>query len=482
MYSKNEMISLTISDAGEDQQWFGRLPDGMAVFVQGAAAIGDMVSARILKVKPTFLQAKLVEVIKPSCHRIDPACSHFGICGGCKWQHMRYDEQVRLKQLRVESVLAHLGGVKHIPIAPLIPADQQFHYRNKIEFSFSDKRFLSPDELTLQIPTMSDSNDFALGFHAPHVYSKVVDIERCYLATTEMNLILKQVKSHCLKLRLTPYSAKTNSGLMRHLMIRQSHNTNELMINLVTSEYQEGLMTDWLELFLQLLGGKMTTFVNNVTTRKSEVAFGEKEYIIHGPGHILEMIDGKRFRISANSFFQTNTRQAEKLLGLVAQMCQLTPSNTLYDLYCGTGMFGIALADRCRQVIGIETIPTAIADARLNAQINHANNCNFVHADLNHPDILEMELAKYNQPQVIIVDPPRAGLHPKTLSWLQAVAPPRIVYVSCNPASLARDLSRLCEADDYHVSSLYPVDMFPHTSHIEVAVALEKTTYRSSGG
>ncbi len=475
IHKRDDTVELRITDIAESDRWYGELPDGRGVFVRGPAAIDDEVRAQIIGEKRRYLEARLVEVISPSSKRVPPVCSHFGVCGGCKCQHLDYSEQLRLKHLKVENALKRIGQFNDISVASPIPSDHQTHYRNKIEFSFSDKRYLIKDGDALVGESRLKPRDFALGFHAPRIFDKIVDIDYCHIATPNMNKILDIVKEFSKTMKLPPYSTRKHEGYLRHLVIREVQSDNQLMVNLVTSVYDEKIVRLLADRLIEEIGSGFTTLVNNLTSRKSEVSKGEKEVVVYGPGYITESLGGYRFRLSADSFFQTNTAQAEHLLKVITKLARLSQSDIVYDLYCGAGAFTITLSSLCRKILGIETVATAVADAQSNAKLNGVGNCEFLQGDLNKPSRLTACVEDFGRPDVVILDPPRAGVHPKTVGFLLSLCPARIVYVSCNPASLARDSLTICSEGNYEMQSVQPIDMFPFTNHIEsVALIVRK--------
>ena len=477
MYKKNQIVEVEITDLGEKNQCFGRMEDGIAIFVQGPAAVGDTVSAEIFKIKKKFLAARFREVLRPSPHRINPTCSYFGTCGGCKWQHMDYTEQLRLKRKQVQDALEHLGGFSDIQCEDCLPAPALFGYRNKMDFSFTDLRYLTSDEIGTPDGEHKKPLDFALGFHAPACFSKAIDIDHCDLSTPEMNIALNTVRTFCQQHReeLPIYSTHTHIGELRNLVVRQGGNTGEFMVNLVTSTHQPELMQTLSAELHKALGDRLTTFVNNTTSAKNTVAFGEKEFVLHGPGYITDRLDTYTYRISANSFFQTNTVQAELLYHQILKSARLKSSDVVYDLFCGTGSITLFASGHCQKVLGVEVVESSVRDARENARRHGVENCEFIRLDLKDIYDIEQEMSDFGAPDVVITDPPRAGMHPKAVKMLIEMAPPVIVYVSCNPASLARDGQMLCAEGQYRLVHCQPVDMFPQTNHVESVARFERT-------
>ena len=474
IFRKGESITLTVTDLAEKDQCFGRLDNGMAVMVSGMLAVGDRVLARIKKVRQRYIEAFAIEVLEPSPDRVEPLCTYFGVCGGCKLMHIRYEAQLQYKEKKVRDALQHIGGFEEPPVASVLPALTPFHYRNKIEFSFSNMRYLLPEELSQE--HLSRPKEFALGFHTPGNFEKVIDIDYCYLATESMNRVLALTREFALANALPPYGAKAHTGFLRNLVVRFSENRQEVMVNLVTSWYDEELMARYRMHLESGMAGQKMTVVNNVTQRKNTVATGEEEFRLCGEGYITERLGGLDFRISANSFFQTNSSQAEVLYRSILEVAGLTKEDTVYDLYCGTGTITLAMAKSCRQAVGLEVVESSISDARSNAALNGVENVAFIEVDLKDFHAMLDTLERFDAPGVIITDPPRAGMHAKALSTMIRLRPRRIVYVSCNPASLARDGKEIC-AQGYRLLSVQPVDMFPHTAHIESVACFERLSH-----
>jgi 23S rRNA (uracil1939-C5)-methyltransferase len=348
------------------------------------------------------------------------------------------------------------------------------HYRNKIEFSCSNMRYLLVEELSLE--QLQRPKECALGFHTPGNFEKVIDIDYCFLAKESMNRVLALTRQFALDNALEPYGAKAHTGFLRNLVVRFSENRQEVMVNLVTSWYDEALMTRYRMHLESGMAGQKMTIVNNVTQRKNTVATGDEEFMLSGEGYITEQLGGLDFRISANSLFQTNSAQAEALYRSILEVAGLTAEDTVYDLYCGTGTITLYMAKYCHQAIGLEVIESSINDARSNARRNGVDNVEFFQIDLKDFHAMLEALQRYDAPGVIITDPPRAGMHPKALLTMIRLRPKRIIYVSCNPASLARDGKEIC-AGGYTLLSVKPVDMFPHTAHIESVACFERVPH-----
>ena len=476
MYKKLQRIEVEITDVAEKNQCFGQLSDGMAVFVQGAVAVGDLVEAQIYKIKKNYLHAKLTQVITPSTHRTSPVCPHFGTCGGCKWQHMDYTEQLRLKQKQVTDALKHIGGFEHFHVEPIIPAKATYAYRNKVDLSFTDLRYLTEKELTQEPHELNKPIDFALGFHAPGRYAKAIDIDHCYIATEATNTAIQLVRSFALTHKdvLPPYSTKTHEGELRNLVIRHGGNSDQIMVHLITSTHQPVLMEELSQLLQKQLGARLCSFINSTTTAKNTAAYGEKSYLIYGKETIEDTLKNYTYQISAAAFFQTNTAQAECLYDLILEVAELSASDVVYDLFCGTGSIALYAARHCKKVIGIELIQSAVDDAQANATRNQIRNTSFRQLDMKHLGQISDQLSSEGVADVIITDPPRAGMHPKAVDVLRELHAPIVIYVSCNPASLARDGAMLCEGGRYRLVSVQAVDLFPQTQHVESVARFER--------
>lgn len=474
MYKKGQIVETALFDTADKNRCVGKMDDGIRVFVEGTAAVGDTVRARIYKIKKRYLVASLTEVLKVSDRRTEPRCAYFGICGGCKWQHLDYTEQLRIKRKQVVDALEHLGNFENPDVEDCIPAEEIYGYRNKIDMDFTDRRYLTADEMNIPEAELNKPLDFALGFHAPGCFAKAIDIDHCDLASKEMNRAVETVRRFCRDRKLPVYSTFTHEGFLRNLVVRRGQRTDELMVNLITSLHDPDLMQELLGELRAALGKKLTTFVNATTDRKNMVAFGDQEYVLCGEGSISDRLGEYTYRISPNSFFQTNTVQAEKLYKEILRAARFQGSEVVYDLFCGTGSIALFAARHCGKVLGIELVESAVADAQKNAAEHGAQNCSFRQMDLMHFGKIRAELEAFGLPDIVITDPPRAGMHPKAVEMLRELAPPVVIYVSCNPASLARDGQLLCEGHKYKLISTQPVDLFPQTNHVESVARFER--------
>jgi len=442
--------------------------ENYVVFVHGSYP-GDKVTARLRKIKNSYAEAKAIEIISPSKHRVEPRCKFFGTCGGCKQQDLNYETQLKYKEELVKETFEHIGGLTDFIFENIIPSENVFFYRNKMEFSFSDKRWLTKDEIGAD--EIIDK-DFALGLHIPRIFDKVLDIDECFLQSELSNNILNFTRKFFKGKSTTIYSTKTHIGYLRNLVIRQSQNTDDLMVNLVTSSEDDELMNKYTNELLKAVP-QITTIINNVNLKKASVAIGDYEKVYYGTGFIHDKIGNYKFRVSANSFFQTNTLQAENLYKTVMEFTELKGDEIIYDLYSGAGTISIYVSDKAEKIYGFESVKSALKDADKNAKINSVDNVEFVEANLYKSFLPIVEKNNIPKPDVIIIDPPRSGMHKNTVDDVIQLDPEKIVYVSCNPATQARDVKLMIEAG-YKLKKMKPIDMFPHTYHIENIALLIK--------
>ncbi|HEX9654372.1 MAG TPA: 23S rRNA (uracil(1939)-C(5))-methyltransferase RlmD [bacterium] len=436
--------------------------DGMVIFVDGALP-GQQVVARIVRARKAYAEARRTAILEESPEKVTARCPHFGDCGGCLFQNLDYAAQLKYKRLQVIESLQHLGGFEHPSVLEALASPEQFYYRNKMEFSFGDQRWLPRAEIGQ--PSLSKPKNFALGLHARGRFDKILDLEECYLQSAQSMEIVKFAREEVLQSGIPPYSTRDHSGFWRHLVIREGKNTGDTMVNIVTAAGEE--FYDDLEKIGRRLSQKfpaVTTIVHNINRRKAQVAFGDDERVLFGQGVIKERIGHRVFQISANSFFQTNSNGAKVLYDKVIEFADLQAQELVYDLYAGAGTISLYVADRVQQVIAFEMVEAAVRDAERNLLLNGAENCRFVVGDLRNT--LAAHSAE-RRPDTIIIDPPRAGMHAEVVEAVLQLRPQKIVYVSCNPTTFARDAKILCQ-DHYTVKVVQPVDMFPHTAHIEV--------------
>jgi len=457
---KKQLLEVDISDVAYGGKGIVRI-EGLAVFVDQAVP-GDRVRIVITRKKKNYAEARVVSLLQPSADRVAAPCPHSGVCGGCKWQFLDYDRQLTYKRRHVAESLAHIGLIKEATVHPTLPSELRFGYRNKVEFTCSDSPWRLPDEME----NPDAAGCFALGFHVPGVFHKVVDIESCLLQPDMGNRILGDVRRYIQSSELPMYCPRTHEGFWRFVMIRHSVAHDHWMVNLITAAESRGAVKPLADL-LKKKYPQIVSVVNNITAKKAAVSSGEYEICLSGSSHLTDRICGFEFDISANSFFQTNSRGAETLYRTVMAYAGLTGNETVFDLYCGTGTIAICLSKAARRVIGFEIVDAAVSDAEKNCLKNGVSNCTFYRGDIK--DRLSEVL---QPPDVMIIDPPRDGMHKSVVQQVLNMLPERIIYVSCNPATLARDLGLMKDA--YQIIEVQPVDMFPHTFHIESIARLQK--------
>jgi len=437
--------------------------DGKVIFISGAVP-GDVVDVFLTKNKKDWAEARVIEIKQPSTERQLPFCKHFGLCGGCKWQMLPYAKQLQYKQQEVEQNLKRIGKVDLPELMPIVGADDDKHYRNKLEFTFSNKRYLLPEEMATEETTLQSN---ALGFHVPRLFDKIIDIEECFLMDDVNNSIRNTVKDFALLHNFTFYDVRQHTGWLRNIVIRYC-TTGELMVNIIfnnEAEENRKLLLD--DLLLKV--PSISTLLYTINPKFNDTIYDLTPVTYFGKGYAIEKLENFSFKISPKSFFQTNTKQAEKLYQITRNFAGLTGDEVVYDLYCGTGSIGIFLSQGAKKIIGVEAIEDAIEDAKENAALNNINHTHFFAGDV--IKICNDEFfATHGKPDVVITDPPRAGMHEKLVNKLLEIEAPKIIYVSCNTATQARDIGLLNEK--YSVKKIQPVDMFPHTHHIECVVLL----------
>jgi 23S rRNA (uracil1939-C5)-methyltransferase len=465
---RGDMIEVRVDAFDARGFGIGRTDD-LRVRVKRAVP-GDLVRARVLRRRGANVDAIVVEVMAPSARRAEPVCAHFGSCGGCSFQHLEYAAQLEGLHALVEQSFREHGLLRGVSVDAVVPADDPWRYRNKMEFTFGARRWIDPRE-----PPNARA-DFALGLHAAEMHSKVIDVQSCAIQLPIADRILATARRLACERSLAPWDIRSHTGLLRHLVLRSARSTGELMVNLVTSSAAPELIDEFAAAIVSA-HPEITTFVQNVTARKAAVAVGESERVLHGDGLIRERILGVTFAISANAFFQTNTAQAEKLFAIVREEARLAGGERVFDLYCGGGSIALVLASGALEVVGFEQSSAAVADARRNARANAIVNTRFVEGDV--LAAIGAGAAGLPRPDVCTIDPPRAGLHPRVLPLVVALAPQRIVYVSCNPAAAARDVEHFTR-HGYEIASLRPIDLFPHTPHVECVIRLERVEQRPS--
>ena len=458
--------NITITDVAAEGKALTRVGE-MVVFVPFAVP-GDIVDLQIKKKKHSYCEAEVVRFIKYSNVRATPKCEHFGVCGGCKWQNLPYEEQLKAKQKQVYDQLRRIGKVELPEFQPIMGSVKTFEYRNKLEFGCCNKRWLTKDQVA---SGFKYDNMNGIGFHITGAFDKILPIEKCWLMDDTHNQIRNAIRDYAFENNLNFFDLRGQKGLLRDIIIRNS-NTGEWMVIVQFHYDQEGdeqkakaLLQHVADRFPQITA---LMYVNN---QKCNDTIGDQDVMVFkGNDHIFETMEGLKFKVGPKSFYQTNTDQAYLLYKVAREFAQLTGEEIVYDLYTGTGTIANFVAHKAKKVIGIEYVPEAIEDAKVNSQVNGIENTSFFAGDMK--DILTDDfIAEHGRPDVIITDPPRAGMHPDVISVIMKARPKRIVYVSCNPSTQARDL-QLLDAE-YKVVKVQPVDMFPHTPHVENVVLLE---------
>jgi 23S rRNA (uracil1939-C5)-methyltransferase len=451
---RGESLSLSIDDLAFGGEGVGRV-DGYVVFVPGGIP-GDRVRVRLEQARARFGRGVIESVEEPSPDRVEPPCPYFGRCGGCRLQHVAYPAQLAFKTKQVADVLERLGNVSGFELRPIMGAPEVYGYRNKMEFTVT-RSGDAPDEVVV-------------GLHEANRYDAVLDVDRCLLQSDAMNALLQETRRFFVEQRLSVYDQESGEGLLRFLMLREGRRPGETMVNVVTAAPAVSELAPLGERLRSRAPGA-SSVVMNVNPKKASVAAGVEEHLLGGRDHVREQLGGLTFQISANSFFQTNTVQAERLVAVVVEAAALAGGETVLDLYAGTGAISLLLARRCQRVYGIELSQAAVDDAGRNAAANGIDNCVFLAGEVRF--VLPSLIAQGVHAEVVVADPPRAGFHPKALRALVRLGPSRIVYVSCNPATLARDAGELVRSG-YRLQWVQPIDMFPHTPHIEAVARLDK--------
>jgi len=473
---------VTITDIGSEGNAIAKV-DEMVLFVPGMIP-GDVVDVRVTKKKKRYMEGVALEVVTPSPGRAKPECMHFGVCGGCRWQHLPYDKQLFYKAKQVTDNLTRIGHISVAQVDPILGSEKIYGYRNKLEFTFSERRWMTREEIGTGVdvtgpaagpgpaPRQQAVPGPALGFHIPGIFDKVLDINECLLMSEPADAIRNEVRRYALDRKLPFYDFREHKGFLRNMIVRKS-STGEVMVVLVTTD----ALPEERDLLLRFLTERfpeITSLYSIVNTKRNDSISDLQPVHVAGNMFISEVMDGLRFRVGPKSFYQTNSGQAVRLYGIVKEYAQLTGRENVYDLYTGTGTIACYLASQAAGVTGIEYIEEAVADARVNAAENGIYNAFFIAGDIK--DTFTDELfRKRGKPDVIITDPPRAGMHTDVVNAMLRSGAERIVYVSCNPATQARDIAILSAA--YDVVRIAPVDMFPHTFHVEnVALLVKKAS------
>ncbi len=461
--------NIVVENMAAEGKCISRL-DGRVIFIEGAVP-GDVVDVSLTRIKTSFLEGRAVAIKKFSDKRTDPFCEHFGLCGGCKWQNLEYAEQLGYKQQQVIDNLERLGGLTLPALKPIVASQKTKHYRNKLEYSFTSHRWLTREELNSGI----DYQRNGLGYHLPKSFDKVFDVNHCYLQPEPSDSIRLAIRDLALKENIPFFDLRSQQGFLRTMAIRTA-NTGEVMVILQVTSYNK----EWLDLILGMIAAQFpqVTSINYVVNSKKNDSFADLEVKTwKGTPYIIEQMpkpDGSgmlKFQVGPKSFYQTNAEQAYELYKIAFDMAELKGDELVYDLYTGTGTIANFVAGHAKKVIGLEYVAPAIEDAKVNSIVNNITNTDFYAGDIK--DLLDDTfLNQHGRPDVIITDPPRAGMHEDVCRMLLKAAPEKIVYVSCNVATQARDLKLLCE--QYEITAVQPVDMFPHTMHVENVVGLRK--------
>ena len=453
---------VSITDMSSEGMGIARL-DGKVIFVEKAMP-GDVVNVEVRKSKKSFSEGVIAELKTASTLRIKAECQHFGVCGGCKWQHISYAEQLNFKKKIVADAFERIGKIDFPEMPDVLGCENNFFYRNKLEFAFTDRRWLTEEEIKSDA-TFEHRN--ALGFHVPGSFSGVIDIEKCWLQADPSNQIRIAVKEFALKNGYTFFNLKEQNGLLRNLMVRTT-SIGEVLVLVSFFENDEEKISTLMK-FLSETFPQITSLQYVWNPKRNDTIYDLEPVVYKGNGYIIEQLGNYKFKIGTKSFFQTNSVQAKVLYDITKQFADLKPDDVVYDLYTGVGSIALYVSDSCKRVVGIELIEAAIADAKENAKLNSVDNCTFYAGDMRMV-LKEDFIAANGKPDVVITDPPRAGMHEDVVKTLLQLQAPKIVYVSCNPATQARDLQLLSEK--YEVQKVQPVDMFPHTTHIENVVVL----------
>ena len=455
---RGQEIKLKISDLAFGGKGISK-KDDLVFFVKDAIPSQEVI-AKISKIKKKYAEAYSIETLKDSTDQVNPACEHFKWCGGCTTQQLDYQKQLYYKQKQVSDILNKIGGEKNLDVNTIIGCENTFFYRNKMEYTFSGIPWYIGDE---------SYDDVIIGLHVPKRFDKILNINKCHINHEVFNDILKISKEVAVKEKMIPYHVRKHTGFLRFLVIRIGIHTNEVMVNLVTAGYKPKIIKPLVDALVDGIPN-IKSIVNTINNQKSNIASGTSK-LLYGNECINEKIGDYTFKISANSFFQTNSYQVKTLYDYIIKTANFKKSDIVYDLYCGTGTIGIYVSSFVKKVYGIEIVKDAIKDANFNAKKNNIKNIAFYDSDIK--DFFTNQNTKIDKPNVIIIDPPRPGLHPNVVKDIIKLSPSKIIYVSCNPSTQARDVKIFLE-DSYKISDIQPIDMFPHTPHIECIITLKK--------
>ena len=455
---RGQEIKLKISDLAFGGKGISK-KDDIVFFVKDAIPNQEVI-AKISKIKKKYAEAYSIETLKDSTDQVNPVCEHFKWCGGCTTQQLDYQKQLYYKQKQVSDILNKIGGEKNLDINSIIGCENTFFYRNKMEYTFSGIPWYIGDE---------SYDDVIIGLHVPKRFDKILNINKCHINDEVFNDILEISKEVAVKEKMIPYHVRKHTGFLRFLVIRIGIHTNEVMVNLVTAGYKPKIIKPLVDALVDGIPN-IKSIVNTINNQKSNIASGTSK-LLYGDEYINEKIGDYTFKISANSFFQTNSYQVKTLYDYIIKTADFKKSDIVYDLYCGTGTIGIYVSSFVKKVYGIEIVKDAIKDANFNAKKNNIKNITFYDSDIK--DFFTNQNTKIDKPNTIIIDPPRPGLHPNVVKDIIILSPSKIIYISCNPSTQARDVKIFLE-EDYKICDIQPIDMFPHTPHIECIITLKK--------
>ncbi len=459
---KKFVSDIEIIDIAEEGRGVAK-QDELVMFIEKAIP-GDIVDVELLRKKKNLVEGKVTAVKTPSPHRVEPFCKHFGVCGGCKWQHMNYEAQLHFKEKYVNNVLTRIGKVDTSAMETILGSQETSYYRNKLEYTFSNKRWLTNKDEQIEDQDMN-----ALGFHVPGRFDKILDIDHCYLQADPSNDIRNSIRAYAADHGISFYDLRAHQGALRNVIIRTA-STGEVMV-IVVFAYPTQEQIDQLMEFISVKFPTLASLLYIVNQKGNDTIFDQDIMLYRGRDFIYEEMEGLKFKVGPKSFYQTNSAQAYELYKITRDFAGLTGEETVYDLYTGAGTIANFVARNAKQVIGIEYVPSAIEDAKINSELNDISNTKFYAGDMK--DVLTIPfVTAHGKPDIIITDPPRAGMHADVIKCLLDVEAPKIVYVSCNAATQARDIELL--SGKYQVDRIKPVDMFPHTQHVENVVLLTR--------
>lgn len=458
---KRQLQNIEIFDIAEEGKGVGRYED-LVLFIEKAVP-GDVVNVELQRKKKNFAEGRVNQIIKSSPYRIEPFCPHFGVCGGCKWQHMSYEAQLKFKQQYVDNALIRIGKVDTTSMEDILGSAETTYYRNKLEYTFSNKRWLTGRD---EVVSPEDLN--ALGFHVPGRFDKILDIDHCFLQQDPSNKLRNSVKDFAVQQGISFYDLRGHEGALRNLIIRTS-STGETMVVVVFAYPEEGQVESLMS-FIANEFPAITSLLYIINQKRNDTIFDQDIHLFKGRDFIYEEMEGLKFKVGPKSFYQTNSRQAYELYKITREFAELKGDELVYDLYTGAGTIANFVARNAREVVGVEYVPSAIEDAKYNSEINGITNTKFYAGDMK--DVLTAEfVATHGKPDVVITDPPRAGMHADVVNRILEMEAPKVVYVSCNAATQARDLQMMSEK--YEIVRIKPVDMFPQTQHVENVVLLK---------